>query len=254
VKHFIFFLEYDKIGFRIKANERMVKILKKIILGISPRLSVSDNHEFYRCRKDYIDAFEKRGVACIFLTLAGLETTLPLCDGLVILGGDDYDPRYYHETNQLEESKDIDLRLDEADRMILCYAMQNKIPLLGICRGHQAINALLGYPLCQDITYHHVSHPCSEHLHSVKKIASMPLSRKLPDSFTVNSYHHQACCMTPPDFTATFKNGDVIEAMEHNFLPIITFQWHPERLQETKESNIIFDYFLSLVKGDQNGR
>ena len=72
------------------------------------------------------------------------------------------------------------------------------------------------------------------------------LSKLLPEKFLVNTFHHQAVKTVPEGFIATYKNADVIEAIEHKTLPIVAVQWHPERYY-TKESEIIFDYFLEKV-------
>ncbi|MEI3526698.1 MAG: gamma-glutamyl-gamma-aminobutyrate hydrolase family protein [Bacilli bacterium] len=67
----------------------------------------------------------------------------------------------------------------------------------------------------------------------------------------MNSYHHQSVKDLPDGFITTFVNQDVIEAIEHQTLPLIGIQWHPERFY-TNESKIIFDYFFDLIKEYKN--
>ena len=80
--------------------------------------------------------------------------------------------------------------------------------------------------------------------HYVTKVSNTKLTSLLPESFLVNSYHHQSVKDLPDGFITTFVNQDVIEAIEHQTLPLIGIQWHPERFY-TNESKIIFDYLIS---------
>ena len=66
--------------------------------------------------------------------------------------------------------------------------------------------------------------------HYVTKVSNTKLTSLLPESFLVNSYHHQSVKDLPDGFITTFVNQDVIEAIEHQTLPLIGIQWHPERL------------------------
>ena len=221
--------------------------MKQRIIGISPRLYIENDKCFYRLRQEYIDCFKSEDVSCILLTIPNLEQALPLCDGFLIPGGDDFDPKYYNELNT-GLSLDIDERIDEVDIQVIQYATMHKIPLLGICRGIQAINCCFHFPFYQDITKANKSHTVKDHMHSVLRVNETPLSKLLPKEFMVNSFHHQAVCKVPDDFIITYMHEDIIEAIEHKTLPIYAFQWHPERLLSTPESQTIFSYFIKKVK------
>lgn len=220
--------------------------MKPIIIGLTPR--VMNNAEKVQLNYSYLQPFNKRSVATIILPLGSneLDTILPLCDGFLIAGGDDIDPKHYNQINE-GLSKDVCPLIDDLDKAVIEHAYKNHKPMLGICRGIQSLAAFLGGDLHQDIEQAKLTHTVENNVHDVVKVASTPLTDLMPDNYQINSYHHQVVKQVPKDFIVTYMHDDVIEGMEHKTLPIIGFQWHPERLA-TKETEIIFDYFVDLVK------
>ncbi len=223
--------------------------MKKQYIGISPRyILANENTATYL--KIY-DAYTKQIIDRNFIPLVlfdgpCFDELIKMCDGFLILGGDDINPTVYGENNDLNLSKDIDDNQDITDKKILDYAVKHKVPTFGICRGIQSIAAMLGGTLHQDISYANLYHPASEKKHMVTKVANGPVSSLLPDIFETNTFHHQCVNKVPEDFIVTYVNGDVIEAIEHKTLPMFAVQWHPERYY-TKESEIMFDYFKQKV-------
>ena len=71
-----------------------------------------------------------------------LKNILPYADMVIIPGGVDINPALYGEFNT--DSRDIDDDLDKVEFQILKYAVENHIPVLGICRGLQIINVFFG--------------------------------------------------------------------------------------------------------------
>ncbi len=223
--------------------------MKQPIIGISPRFAISEKtgYKFMQINMDYIKQITNRGGIPLILTPSNnLLDMLKMCDGFFIIGGDDINPKYYNQNNDLSLSKGIDDIQDETDLKIIEYSINNKIPMLGICRGIQAFAAFLGGSLYQDLDYEKLSHPVTDKKHIVTRVGIGNLSKLLPESFLVNTFHHQAVNTIPNDFILTYVNGDVVEAIEHKTLPIYGVQWHPERFY-TKESEIIFNYFWDKV-------
>lgn len=123
--------------------------------------------------------------------------------------------------------------------------------MLGICRGIQIINAVLGGSLIQDIPTEHPSKvihsqtpPYDRPSHSVSLITGTPLKELLKsDSIDVTSYHHQAVKKLAPGLKAMAISSDgLIEAVympDHPFLWAV--QWHPEfTWRVSRESRAIF--------------
>lgn len=222
--------------------------MKKIIIGVTPRINQNEENTYIRVHRNYIDRLTKLNMTPIILTPgSSLDLVLPLCDGFLVIGGDDYNPTMYNETNDNNLSKDINDEMDRLDSKIIHFAINNKKPVLGICRGHQAFSAVFGYALYQDISASNLNHPIIDKMHEVTKVNNFGLSKELPDKFITNTFHHQATKDLPKDFVVLYKNHDIIEAIQHKSLPLIGIQWHPERM-DTNESTIIFNYFKGMFK------
>lgn len=223
--------------------------MSKKIIGISPRFWSNETQEYVRVGVQYTNQLQRNDlIPFIIVDSVNLEDTLNLCDAFLIIGGDDLNPETYGETNELGLSKDIHPIADKVDKAIIDHAVKYKKPMLGICRGVQAICAFMGGKLVQDLKHEQVNHPLTEeHKHYIDKVNNIGVAKLLPDHFLINSWHHQAVKIAPEGFEVIFKNDETIEAIEHTTLPILGVQWHPERFY-TKESEIIFNYFFDLIK------
>ena len=72
------------------------------------------------------------------------------CSGLILPGGvPDVDPARYGEP--LAGSLDVTPELDEQYFSVLARAVEQNLPVLGICRGCQVINVYFGGSLIQDL-------------------------------------------------------------------------------------------------------
>ena len=132
----------------------------------------------------------------------------------------------------------------------ICILAADK-PVLGICRGIQVMNAVLGGDLYQDIKpFEHLPH--NGHwakVHTVTVRRGTLLSRILgQDTVLVNSQHHQAVDRVAPGFTlAALSEDGIVEAIEK---PDARFclgvQWHPEWLSDADPAmQGLFDAFVN---------
>ena len=216
------------------------------LIGITPRFINSDGVEKQFVNTRYVKQLTDRGLDVIMIMTDNPNPIkiLELCDGFLITGGSDIDPLYYNEENT-GLSKKVYPRLDDLDKIIVEHAAKTKKPLLGICRGHQAINVFLGGSLYQHIDNHEDLN--SNHLVQTRKNKFL----NFKDIINVNSYHHQAVKDLAPglELIASFSDGTV-EAFIHESLPIVGIQWHPEILGDSEESKLIFDLFKKQI--DEN--
>ena len=133
--------------------------------------------------------------------------------------------------------------------------MELDMPILGICRGIQFINAALGGTLWQDIPSQFsdtVSHcqkpPYDVPIHEVNIKQDSPLHNLLKADITlVNSYHHQGIRELSSALLPMAKAPDgLIEAVcapKQKFLWAV--QWHPEfSYPKDKNSKLIFREFI----------
>jgi len=225
------------------------KIMKKIIIGITPRSTKPEDGEKTFIHQRYLRPINERGAIPLMLPLENpdIEDLLCCCDGFLITGGNDIDPSFYNESNEEGISKEVDLRLDAIDKVVVDYAKKHQVPLLGICRGHQSINVFLGGSLLQDLGEKAKHHEKFANQQVAKIVDGTLFSAILPAEFETNSYHHQAVKdLAPGMIGSIISPDDVIEGIEHETLPIFSVQWHPEMRPTSLESIQIFDKFIDL--------
>lgn len=158
-------------------------------------------------------------------------------DGLVLGGGADVDPTTYgQEPHAMTE---VELERDALELPAAHHALEIGLPILGICRGFQLLNVVMGGSLVQHLD----GHSRDDGGHSTQHRATLAENTRLasiigkPDVL-VNSSHHQAVRpenlapgLTP---SATTHDG-LIEAFEND--QILAVQWHPERIDELDPEN-----------------
>lgn len=191
----------------------------------------------------YIQAILKAGGKPVIIPVMTdgvvLRNIIKDLDGLVMIGGGDFDPLYYNEKAIGPDINDIDSIRDIYDLILLKLATDRNIPLLGICRGEQAINVAFGGTLYQDIPIqhqdksikHNQSEPREEGTHTVYITKDSQLAKILgQNEIFTNTYHHQAVKKVAPGFKAVGQTSDgIIEAIEaYPDRKIIGVQWHPE--------------------------
>ena len=163
--------------------------------------------------------------------------TLEQLDGLILTGGADFNPLWAGEQPQPGLHR-INAQRDLPELLITQLAYDRNIPILGICRGIQALAMTLGGTIVQDIESRTVKHTqdADRNLptHTVATVEHSIIRRIYGETVYVNSFHHQAVGKAGPRFrvTATAPDGTIeaIESTEHR--PVIGVQWHPECLEE----------------------
>ena len=176
--------------------------------------------------------------------------------GLLLAGGEDVDPARFGEENR--GSRGVDPARDAAELALLDAFFGAGKPVLAICRGHQVVNVWLGGGLVQDLPPSlapaHGS-GAGDRVHPVKAAEGSLLHRLYGPAFSVNSAHHQALGRLGRGLSITARSTDgVVEAVEHDTLPLISVQFHPERMTgakarpDTVDGGAIFREFLDLVR------
>lgn len=174
-------------------------------------------------------------------------------DGLLLPGGVDIDPGYYHQENQA--CVDVDPALDAVQFEIAQAFIQAGKPILGICRGHQLLNVCFGGSLVQNVENadHHRKLEFGDNVHDTTAVTGTCLEALYGLQFPVNSAHHQAIDELGTGLVAIQKSDDgVIEAVGHETLPIIGVQWHPERMsfdyrrEDTVDGGLLIQHFMEI--------
>ncbi len=173
-------------------------------------------------------------------------------DALIIGGGDDISPEYYDEDT--DNSVKFDLKRDQLEIEWIRKALNRDIPLMGICRGAQLINVVLGGTLYQDIR------PLRRRTYNRPGLLPTKQVRLSPDSqlarivgkthLRVNSLHHQAIKTTGTDLQVVGSDLDEItQAIESKKNKIIGVQWHPEYLIYLPSQFALFRWFVNRTRG-----
>jgi len=116
--------------------------------------------------------------------------------------------------------------------------IEAKIPMFGICLGHQLLSISHGYDTFKlKFGHHGGNHPVKNEKTGLVEITAQNHNYNVPDNITeIASVTH----------TNLFDN--TIEGLKYNDSPIFSVQHHPEASPGPKESRYIFNEFLSLIK------
>ena len=206
-----------------------------------------------------------------FNALSGLgaqpEAAEPGCDpmaydGLLLPGGVDVSPCYYHQENIACE--DCDPALDALQYAVLDAFVKAGKPIFGICRGHQLLNVYFGGTLIQnlDSRARHARDKGSDQdkVHLSTAVPGGIIEKLYGPVLSTNSSHHQAVDKLGTGFRPIqFSDDGIIEAMVHESLPIFSVQWHPERMcfaharPDTVDGALVFSHFLTQARGWERG-
>ena len=229
--------------------------MKNIVIGISDCSKFSNYENWIK---------DEPGVEIINLSYHKNNfSEIERCDGIILTGGSDINPRLYNQPEYLSycDPKDIDEKRDEFEWKIMQHTEENQIPVLGICRGLQFVNVFFGGTLVPDIPafgkFNHAKfQEGKDRVHSVEIDSNSELYKVIGnEKGEINSAHHQSADMPGFGLVANaFSPDGIIEGMERrepqgkSFLLLV--QWHPERMtnQESIFSKNIKLSFLDAVR------
>jgi len=210
----------------------------------------------------YADGIRRHGGKPVLVSTATPETErdrlIGEMAGLLLTGGADIDPSLYREP--AAGATEIDPARDGLEQIAWREAEQRSVPVLGICRGLQAINVFCGGSLLQDVPSH-AGTPYGQgpaQTHNMEIDPDSRLARALAEGapeglattdeddatieLTVNTFHHQAVdyARLAPGLRAvgwaSSEAGRLVEALEsRDDRWLVAVQCHPERTDSTPE-------------------
>lgn len=203
-------------------------------------------------------------------------------DGVIIGGGTDIHPENYikEHTPKVRRSFFISLKefilypmelftrltskevydrvRDEMEKSFIDYALNENKPILGICRGHQLLNAKLGgtmykstLPVLKDKARIRSPFPRKKVIYV--KDESLISEIAGDDPIKVNAIHSQAVATPAPELEITAKEkaglAQVIE--KKGSKNVLGVQWHPEYLPYMRVHRKIFKWLIKRAKNEK---
>ena len=189
------------------------------------------------------------------------------CDGVLLTGGDDIDPKCYAPALPAALAKTSvahDAERDAWEKLLIREVFLQRKPLLAICRGLQMLNVALGGTLLVDIPSqvpnalnHNQMARKSEPVHIISIAAGTLLAKMAGGTeLGVNSTHHQAAGRVAEPLRIAAQSADgVIEALELKDpgpMPfLLAVQFHPERMLD--RSALFLRLFRRFVRAARAG-
>ena len=195
--------------------------------------------------RSYADAVQRNG-GQPWLIVPGhplsAEETLARTGGLLLSGGADIHPPRYGGASGPERDAGLGPSRDQVELPLVEAALERDMPVLGICRGVQALNVSLGGTLTDDLSGHDSLEEGGGKKSSYHRVYIAPGSKLAAivgsgGFVRVNSRHRQGireAQKAPALLASAYSVEDgVIEALEspdHDW--VIGVQFHPERRME----------------------
>jgi putative glutamine amidotransferase len=196
----------------------------------------------------YLEALERAGAIPVPLderaSEAEREAAFSVMDGLLLSGGADVDPARYGE--QPSGARGAEPERDALEDEAFHAALHTGVPILGVCRGLQAINVFAGGSLLQHLDGHESAAYPSPAVtrHRLELAPGSRLASILGSStdLEVNSYHHQAITadrLGPGLRIAAVADhdeaGELVEGVESTDPDrwLVGVQCHPERTESS---------------------
>lgn len=236
----------------------VIKVKGRPVIGIT----IDIEGEYLRLKHQYPSAVMRAGGMPVLIPhKSDTSSVARFIDGLLIPGGNDIDPSYFHELPHPS------VRLTPRERTnfeitLLRSVMELGKPVLGICYGMQLINVTLGGSLYQDIGSQisgAIDHRNGRHNIEIVQPAAVHILRPLIGKLTgvvVGSSHHQAVKGLGEglEVFAVSEEGVIEGLFKKDYPFLVGVQWHPERVSEFEEkydklSSGIFELFIKHAAG-----
>jgi putative glutamine amidotransferase len=225
-------------------------ISSRPLIGLSGRRKLGAQVAGFPPRFGYLDIDVYVSAYATAITAAGgLPVHLPQhvdpadyagrLDGLLLSGGTDLQPSLYGA----EPDPDLHLPEPERDRAelgLVDVAIDDGIPVLGICRGLQVLNVWGGGSLHQHVPEHALYDiPPHDRVDALELEPGSRLYDMYGPHHVVNSLHHQTVDRVADGWSVVARSGDgTVEALEWPGHDVIAVQWHPELLPDASTDPI----------------
>jgi putative glutamine amidotransferase len=201
----------------------------------------------------YLRAIEAAGGMPVVLPPIGDPATfLERLDAVCLSGGPDLEPDAYGAADRHPELGPTEPELDAFELELARAADECGLPLLGICRGAQALNVARGGTLHQHLPGHRQTEPATATTHTVHVEPGTRLAAIVgSEILRVNSFHHQAVARLGRGLEAVAHAADgtveAVEARGPRF--VVGVQWHVEGLVSVPRHRALFEGLVAAAVG-----
>lgn len=168
-----------------------------------------------------------------------------ICDGFILSGGEDVDPKSY-EADPAPELRKTKSDRDETEIALVKGAIQHQKPIFAIFIGIGMLNVALGGTIIQDIEAnidkaikHYQTSARTDATHDITITENSRFHKQIGSlKARVNSMHHQAVGDLAPNLVSVAEAPDgVIEAVVGKDIDtlVLGVQWHPEEMASEDE-------------------
>ncbi len=220
------------------------------ILCISQRIIKTEHEIQFSLSNEWTELFNKyKDISILPLhdntNLKELSINFNIA-GVIISGGNNI---YQNNSNYYSNDNFQSKIRDDFEIKLIKFSLENKIPLMGVCRGCQLLAYVNGYKIVNT-----VGHVATEHKLIINK-QSKYLSQFLDKTKLVNSYHDYGIEYNNHEneniVVTCLSEDNNIEALEYKNDKILGIMWHPER--NTSENyyeniNLISSFFNLEIK------
>jgi len=203
----------------------------------------------------YVRALARSGAIPVVLPPLPLELVPGLLQplaGVCLSGGPDIDPATYGAEPHAELGP-VEPDMDAFELAVARHADAGGLPILGICRGAQALNVVRGGTLHQHIEGHRQAAMGTVRTHSVAVVPDSLLAALAGGiEIEVNSFHHQAVDIPGAGLrVVAYAVDGTVEAIEDRSRELfLGVQWHAESLADHPEHGALFE---ALVRAAAQG-
>ena len=173
-------------------------------------------------------------------------------DAVVVTGGHDIDPVIYAAEPEVQPKYDPER--DALETAVIDDALQRQLPLLGICRGAQLLNARRGGNLFQELKSHRKMTSNRWTILPLKMLQVQADSRLRQwlgaDRCRINSLHNQAIDRVGNGLIVSGRDLDgIVQAVEDPQKPfLLGVQWHPEFLLFFRRQRQLFKALVAAAR------
>ena len=236
-----------------------VQEYQPIRLAISKAVPEKSYHYYV----DWVHSIDST-IECIDMYHLGKDSALLMlkqCDGLLITGGEDIDPVYYHEKIDTLRCDAPNTYRDSIDFALIRLATADRIPVMGICRGLQALNVFYGGSLYFDIPsdldtlvkHRNPHYKGADHFVHIENGSELFKIAGLNEGITYSN-HHQGIKVLGKKLKAVAHTDDGLPEAIELTNPIddqffLGVQWHPEHMDyQSPLSGNISRAFVAAMK------